>query len=113
MVGRTAAAALLSGPLLVSAFPSIAKLVEEQNEKRQVGLPTGAVEFPEYPGKPTHATYDRFDAASQLVSTSGDHVWMAPGPGDIRGPCAGLNAAANQYVTYLDEIIQTIDADSL
>ena len=31
----------------------------------------------------------------QLVSVSGEHVWQAPGLSDIRGPCPGLNAAAN------------------
>ncbi|EME38607.1 hypothetical protein DOTSEDRAFT_141021, partial [Dothistroma septosporum NZE10] len=31
----------------------------------------------------------------QLVSVSGENVWKAPGSGDIRGPCPGLNAAAN------------------
>ncbi|KAF7191667.1 Dothistromin biosynthesis peroxidase dotB [Pseudocercospora fuligena] len=36
-----------------------------------------------------------FDPKDQLVSVSGEHVWAAPGPGDIRGPCPGLNAAAN------------------
>ncbi|KAE8445609.1 hypothetical protein EG329_013243 [Mollisiaceae sp. DMI_Dod_QoI] len=51
--------------------------------------------FPEYPGSPSHATYNKFDSASQLVSTSGVHAWEAPSSGDIRGPCAGLNAAAN------------------
>ncbi|KAK5130482.1 hypothetical protein LTR08_002004 [Meristemomyces frigidus] len=51
--------------------------------------------FPEYPGVPSHALYDSFDPAAQLVSTSGDHAWIAPAQGDIRGPCAGLNAAAN------------------
>lgn len=51
--------------------------------------------FPEYPGSPAHATYSKFDPAAQLVFTSGNHSWIAPGPGDIRGPCAGLNAAAN------------------
>jgi hypothetical protein len=51
--------------------------------------------FPEYPGSPAHAIYNKFDAASQKVSTTGAHAWIAPGPNDIRGPCAGLNAAAN------------------
>lgn len=53
------------------------------------------IPFPEYPGAPTHALYNKFDAEAQLVSVSGDHAWEAPGPGDIRGPCPGLNAAAN------------------
>lgn len=36
-----------------------------------------------------------FDEKDQLVSVSGENVWKAPGTGDIRGPCPGLNAAAN------------------
>ncbi|KAF2725839.1 Cloroperoxidase [Polychaeton citri CBS 116435] len=36
-----------------------------------------------------------FDAQDQLVSLTGDHAYASPGPGDIRGPCPGLNAAAN------------------
>lgn len=37
-----------------------------------------------------------FDAASQYISTTGDHAFVPPGPGDQRGPCPGLNAMANQ-----------------
>lgn len=37
-----------------------------------------------------------FNAKEQYVSTSGEHAWVAPGPTDLRGPCPGLNAAANQ-----------------
>ena len=36
-----------------------------------------------------------FDPASQLVSTTGQYTWVAPGAGDQRGPCPGLNALAN------------------
>ncbi|RDA94024.1 hypothetical protein CP533_5048 [Ophiocordyceps camponoti-saundersi (nom. inval.)] len=36
-----------------------------------------------------------FDAERQLVSTSGDHAFMPPGPDDMRGMCPGLNALAN------------------
>ncbi|KJX98620.1 hypothetical protein TI39_contig401g00002 [Zymoseptoria brevis] len=36
-----------------------------------------------------------FDVEDQEVSVSGEHQYIAPGPGDIRGPCPGLNAAAN------------------
>ncbi len=45
--------------------------------------------FPEYPGSPAHALYNKFDPASQLVSTSGDNAYADPLPGQIRGPCAG------------------------
>lgn len=36
-----------------------------------------------------------FNAATQYVSTTGAHAFVAPGPGDQRGPCPGLNAMAN------------------
>ena len=51
--------------------------------------------FPEYPGLPSQALFTEFDAAEQLVSVHGDHEYRDPGSHDIRGPCPGLNAAAN------------------
>ena len=33
-----------------------------------------------------------FDAADQYVSNTGSHAFVAPGSGDARGPCPGLNA---------------------
>jgi hypothetical protein len=36
-----------------------------------------------------------FNADAQRVSTTGEHVYIPPGPGDIRGPCPGLNVMAN------------------
>lgn len=36
-----------------------------------------------------------FDPTSQYVSTTGEYAWVAPGAGDQRGPCPGLNALAN------------------
>ncbi|CZT25349.1 related to oxidase [Ramularia collo-cygni] len=49
-----------------------------------------------------------FDEKDQEVSVSGEHEYLAPGPGDIRGPCPGLNAAANHG--YLPRNgIQTIE----
>jgi len=36
-----------------------------------------------------------FDEAEQHVSTSGEHAYAAPKADEIRGPCPGLNAAAN------------------
>ncbi|KAK4498561.1 hypothetical protein PRZ48_011219 [Zasmidium cellare] len=36
-----------------------------------------------------------FDAAEQYVSTSGAHAFQSPKSTDLRGPCPGLNAAAN------------------
>ena len=86
MVARTfSAALLLSG---AAAFPHLAEMAAA-NEKRQVGIPTGVIPFPEFPGTPNHATFNQFDAKSQLVSTSGEHAFQMPGPNDVRGPCAG------------------------
>ncbi|KAG5981515.1 hypothetical protein E4U55_002870 [Claviceps digitariae] len=53
------------------------------------------VPFPESPGTPNHALFDEFDPEAQLVSVHGHHEYQDPGPNDIRGPCPGLNAAAN------------------
>ncbi|SMY19362.1 unnamed protein product [Zymoseptoria tritici ST99CH_1A5] len=36
-----------------------------------------------------------FDEEDQKVSVSGEHQYIAPSLSDIRGPCPGLNAAAN------------------
>ncbi|KAK5111540.1 hypothetical protein LTR62_004836 [Meristemomyces frigidus] len=36
-----------------------------------------------------------FDAASQRIDVNGSHAFVAPGAGDARGPCPGLNAMAN------------------
>jgi hypothetical protein len=44
-----------------------------------------------------------FDAKSQFVSTSGAHKFVPPNfaKGDLRGPCPGLNAAANHgYIPH-------------
>lgn len=36
-----------------------------------------------------------FDEDDQLITLTGPHSFESPGLGDIRGPCPGLNAAAN------------------
>jgi hypothetical protein len=36
-----------------------------------------------------------FDPEDQLVSITGEHAYQSPAAADIRGPCPGLNAAAN------------------
>ena len=36
-----------------------------------------------------------FDEQAQFVSNTGEHAYQSPAPDDIRGPCPGLNAAAN------------------
>ncbi len=85
MVGTLLSTALLLNGVV--AFPQIAEMVA--NQKRQIGIPEGVIPFPEWPGTPNHATFNKFDAAQQLVSISGTHEFRMPGPNDIRGPCAG------------------------
>lgn len=42
-----------------------------------------------------------FDPATQHVSTTGTHAFVAPGSSDLRGPCPGLNAMANHgYIPH-------------
>lgn len=36
-----------------------------------------------------------FNADEQRVSVEGEYAYAAPAPDEIRGPCPGLNAAAN------------------
>jgi hypothetical protein len=36
-----------------------------------------------------------FDATEQFVSTTGQNAYASPAADEIRGPCPGLNAAAN------------------
>ncbi|KAK3633208.1 hypothetical protein LTR56_014060 [Elasticomyces elasticus] len=102
------AAVLLAGPsMLVAGFPHIAEMVAKQKLEARIAP---IIPFPEYPGTPNHATYNDFDPKAQLVSTSGDHAWQPPGHGDMRGPCAGLNAAANHGYLQRDGIV---DANSI
>lgn len=42
-----------------------------------------------------------FNAAAQRISTTGANAFVPPGPGDIRGPCPGLNSLANHnYIPH-------------
>ncbi|KAI5363775.1 putative chloroperoxidase [Septoria linicola] len=99
-------ALVLASALGASAFPGLRRGVE--------GLPTEVLSL--YQNLENHPLAKRqedalgiskaqsncgtrfcptFDENDQLVSVSGEHQWLKPGPGDIRGPCPGLNAASN------------------
>ncbi|KAJ7602284.1 Chloroperoxidase [Mycena rosella] len=50
---------------------------------------------------------------SRRIDVSGKHAFVPPGPGDLRGPCAGLNALANHnYIPHsgLITVIQATEA---
>ncbi|KAG8793732.1 hypothetical protein FRC12_001815 [Ceratobasidium sp. 428] len=40
-------------------------------------------------------TASAFDPVKQKIDVSGTHAFQPPNPGDLRGPCPGLNALAN------------------
>jgi len=96
------ALALLASASSVAAFPQLMELDSALSgklanlEKRAVEPPYRAPVVPinrPNTGLPPLG----FDAADQFVdvSDSGPHPFKAPGPGDKRGQCPGLNAASN------------------
>ena len=81
----------ITGPLQADAQ---AKWLEARDmlensiaERQAIASPQGAGALP--------LTPPPFDAAAQYVSNQGAHAFIAPGPGDDRGECPGLNAMAN------------------
>ena len=95
----------------VSCFPHLAMdsmtdaLRDEALAKRQASPPQGAGALPLLPPP--------FDAKAQKIDVSGSHKFVAPGPGDARGQCPGLNALANHgYLPHngVATIQQFIDA---
>ena len=103
----------------ILAFPFIAEMPgvdssllrsadRVSSEKRQTTCPFNSV----HPGAaPYNASYPYTGAQNGLPGTGkggilvpavGDtaHAFEAPGPDDIRGPCPGLNTAANHHVSY-------------
>ena len=77
-----------------------------QNTKRQSACPFNS----DHPGAAPYTTEYPYTGATNglpgtgiggiKVPADGDtaHAFEAPGPNDIRGPCPGLNAAANHHV---------------
>lgn len=78
---------------LASAFPSMMnpELLDLSKVKRQdaLGISKAQTNCGTLPC-PT------FDLQDQRVELTGEHRYIAPRKGDIRGLCPGLNAAANQ-----------------
>ncbi|APA09849.1 hypothetical protein SS1G_05925 [Sclerotinia sclerotiorum 1980 UF-70] len=80
----------------VAAYPRIAAGYAEKLAKSQRGKRSTAAR------DPLQKRFG-FDAASQYVSTTGKNAFVAPDfdAGDVRGPCPGLNAAANHgYIPH-------------
>lgn len=102
----------------VSAFPFIANVpgvdpsvLRESalEEKRQSSCPfnsnhPGAAPYnPQYPYTGAQNGLPGTGVGGNMVPAEGDtaHAFQAPGPDDIRGPCPGLNTAANHHVSQV------------
>lgn len=94
--------ALLTAASSVAAFPHLTKTDNALRErlaylqKRDVDPPYRAPNF-KIDRPNTGLPPLGFNAADQYVDVTDDgpHPFRAPGPGDKRGQCPGLNAAAN------------------
>ena len=111
LVFMLAAHSVLSFPF-VAEMPGVdssllSKAKRVSTEKRQSSCPFNSV----HPGAaPYNAEFPYTGAQNGLPGTgkggilvpaAGDnaHAFEAPGPNDIRGPCPGLNTAANHHVS--------------
>jgi hypothetical protein len=91
----SAATLLLFATTGAAAFPNLAqqhtdRVASSRNGKRN-------------PLTRPHKKRFSFDPASQWVSTTGQYAFIPPDftVGDVRGPCPGLNAAANHgYILH-------------
>ena len=90
--------------------------VEAQNVKRQTTCPFNPIHVP---AAPITTQFPYAGAINGLPSTrpggfqvpaTGDvaHVFVPPGPNDIRGPCPGLNTAANHNVCLSTRYVNLI-----
>ena len=80
----------------VAAFPRMAAEQAARLEASPRGKRSTLARSP-------HKKRVSFDPKSQYVSTTGDHAFVPPNfnGGDVRGPCPGLNAAANHgYIPH-------------
>ncbi|KAF2767032.1 Cloroperoxidase [Teratosphaeria nubilosa] len=67
------------------------------------------------PGHAHHAHHEKrifINSFSKPVDISGEHAFQAPGAGDQRGPCPGLNALANHGYIPRHGVVSLLGADS-
>lgn len=66
-----------------------------EQEIRALDGVSSTAESPEVVPRQLPGVVPGFSAKAQYVSNQGAHKYVAPGAGDQRGPCPGLNAMAN------------------
>jgi hypothetical protein len=82
--------ALASSAYTAAAMPGMATMLEERQSLPTLPLSQAQGNSGPFPSL-------QFNAADQFVDVRPGtaHQFIAPGPNDKRGPCPGLNAAAN------------------
>ena len=75
----------------VTAFPAYGSLAGLSAEERDLIIPTLHARRAEPPPGPLN------DTSAKLVNDK-DHPWKPLRPGDMRGPCPGLNTLASHGV---------------
>ena len=86
----------------IIAFPShMFDLTMSEEEKRAIAGIAATVEANAKARRAGTPIAPGFSASEQYVSTTGDHAFVPPRSGDLRGPCPGLNAMANHaYIPH-------------
>lgn len=80
--------------LQAAAFPAmLAEMAFDELARRQTTTPAQVVSAARTNCGPSPCLV--FDPVEQKVSTTGQYAYASPLPNQIRGPCPGLNAAAN------------------
>ncbi|OJD31450.1 oxidase [Diplodia corticola] len=100
--------ALSSSSVLVDAFPAFSERNLENLTPERLNAAIRAVE--------QHKLEKRIIVdSSKPIDTTGDHAFQAPGDGDQRGPCPGLNVLANHGyisrdgITSFAEVVNAIN----
>lgn len=89
--------ALSSGSALVSAFPAL-------SERNLEGLTSDRLEAAIRSFEQHRLEKRILIDSSKPIDTTGEHAFQAPGEGDQRGPCPGLNVLANHGYISRDGI---------
>jgi hypothetical protein len=95
MKSRAVLSCLLSGAL---AYPSVMQELQDRRAAEMMfeeRAPNATVAISQAEDNCGPKVCPFFNAKEQYVSTSGKYAYKSPTASQIRGPCPGLNAAAN------------------
>lgn len=93
-------ATLVLNACTVGAFPAYGSLAGLTRDQLDAIVPTLTYQTPENPPGPLQ------DTSAKLVNDAA-HPWKPQAPGDIRGPCPGLNTLASHGVSSFSNFYLT------